>query len=450
MHYLSLDPAPALPRLMERRLLTVGSSSGISRSPDATFLALAEADPRSHPEAAGLPSPSSPAIPALSPSGADLPFPPIANAPPWAAATESMRRALRSLERATRSFLARRRAPKTSPKLGEKTPVQALSHPLLLLDSFPEGLLTFDSSGAISAANPEAHRILKAIPGTLPGQSGERYFSGWPQLLQLGPSNVPLNAITDLQGHPLAVEGTFLVALQGGTLQRAALLRDLSEHVLVERNILRTSEQERRQIGQELYDGVVQQIAANKMLTQLLARQLLREDSPLALQAQKVAQNLHEALEQASFLVRGLVPLGVFDRGLAQALQRLAAQTQASSPARCLLICGEGADIADPEIALHLYLIAQEAVANALRHGQARTITLSLTREGTSALLSLVDDGVGFLDKSAPPHSGLGLRTIRHRAQLIGARLDILTSPQRGCQILCQLLHFYPPTPLPP
>ncbi len=454
MHYQTTDAASALPHLMGPHLLALGRRL-TPRRRGAPAPSWTEPAPFAPAGAAAFQPPSGP------PSG-PLPAPPRSGAPPSCAATPSwaaaalaaLPKSLARLERATRSLLARRRAPKPTPQgAPESSAASSANSPrhnsggtLPPLTAYPEGLLTFDAAGTIAAANPAAHRILGAAPGALPGQCGQRYFSHLVGLLQVGPSHVPLGAVTDPQGRPLAAEGTFIAAQQGRTLQRSAVLRDLSEQVLMERNILGASERERRQIGQELYDGVVQQIAANKMLAQLLAQQLLLQDSPLATQAQKMAQNLHQALQQASSLVRGLVPLGVFDQGLSQAMQRLAAQTEASSPARCLLICAEGADIADPEVAMHLYHIAQEAVANALQHGQARTITLSLTRDGHTALLSLVDDGVGFAENAALPHSGLGLRAIRHRAQLIGAHLEILSSPQRGCQIHCRLLHCYPTT----
>ena len=436
MHILLIDAPSPRPRSLERHLVALGYRV-TPLSSHVTYLALAGAEPPAQPlaEAAGLPRLSPSASPLFPPgASAPLPSPPAPASAP--AVLHALPLALNHLEQATRRLLELRR----TENLDGESPFGSLAQ----MESFPDGLLAFDLSGLITAANPAAHRLLAAAPGSLPGQPGTRYVAPLPPFLTAEPFTGPLGAATDRSGHPLAVEASFIATPHDGTLHRIAVLRDLSAPLRLEREILDASERERRQIGRDLYDGVVQQIAAVKMLAQLLAEQLLSAEAALAPPALKVAHSLQEALQQASSLVRRLVPLGVFDHGLVQALQHLAAQTQASSPARCLFTHDPGADIADPDLGLQLYRIAQEAVAHALGHGQARTLILSLTREGSSAVLSMVDDGFGFPEHGAPPRSGLHL--LRHRAQLLGARLDILRSPLRGGELHCRLHDCYPKT----
>jgi len=92
----------------------------------------------------------------------------------------------------------------------------------------------------------------------------------------------------------------------------------------------------------------------------------------------------------------------------------------------------------DKAVSLHLYYIAQEAVSNAIRHGQATRVTVDLTRSGDRLLLAIQDNGRGF---PAPARSaiGMGIRIMRYRARMIGATLELRSQPAAGTKITCAL-----------
>jgi len=87
----------------------------------------------------------------------------------------------------------------------------------------------------------------------------------------------------------------------------------------------------------------------------------------------------------------------------------------------------------DTFVATHLFRIAQEAVANSLKHARADTITITLGVEEGRLCLSVIDNGVGIRDVEASP--GMGMRIMRYRADLIGAQFVVRRGDQSGTRI---------------
>jgi signal transduction histidine kinase len=120
------------------------------------------------------------------------------------------------------------------------------------------------------------------------------------------------------------------------------------------------------------------------------------------------------------------------------ALSELAAGTQAMTGIECEFLSEESVLLPDTNGATHLYRIAQEAVNNALKHARARKIGISLTEQNGSWKMSVTDDGRGF-SAASEKHSGLGLRLMKYRAQLIGASLETDSAPGKGVRVTCTL-----------
>jgi two-component system CheB/CheR fusion protein len=118
------------------------------------------------------------------------------------------------------------------------------------------------------------------------------------------------------------------------------------------------------------------------------------------------------------------------------ALLELAESTSALTQVQCQF-SRSGIEMSpNPSTASHLYRIAQEAVANALKHGQPRKILISLCQKRDRLVMEVFDDGKGFL-LSTGSGPGLGLRVMRYRASLFGGELQVKTSPGRGTRITC-------------
>jgi signal transduction histidine kinase len=102
------------------------------------------------------------------------------------------------------------------------------------------------------------------------------------------------------------------------------------------------------------------------------------------------------------------------------------------------LQCEPNIKITGNAVAVHLYRIAQEAATNAIKHGHAKCILLSLTSNKSRLILKVKDDGAGF-PAAAPQGKGMGLRVMHHRARMIGASITLRQSKGGGVTVTCAL-----------
>ena len=97
--------------------------------------------------------------------------------------------------------------------------------------------------------------------------------------------------------------------------------------------------------------------------------------------------------------------------------------------------------IHDDAMATHLYHIAQEAVNNAIKHGQARNILIRLSAEDGWGTLLISDDGTASR-KTTPAISGMGLHIMSYRAGMIGGRLEVRRESTRGGRVSLACSHW--------
>jgi PAS domain S-box-containing protein len=213
---------------------------------------------------------------------------------------------------------------------------------------------------------------------------------------------------------------------------------DITEREELEREVLEIAALEQRRIGQELHDSVGQELTGLGLLADALAQRLSAESANVATLAEKVVQGIGRVRAQVRSLSHGLVPVEVDPEGLRAALEQLAASAQESCGCVCTFESASPLTVADPDLATHLFRIAQEAVSNALRHGQARHIRIALGAESGAVTLTVQDDGVGF---DEPPRGvkGLGLRLMRYRAGVIGGSLSVTRSASGGTAVSCRV-----------
>ncbi len=227
----------------------------------------------------------------------------------------------------------------------------------------------------------------------------------------------------------LLAEAFLVFRLAVGRLRQAALDRSrLQQQELVNRELSVASETA-RSIGMDLHDGVCQTLTAMSMQARSLEQALASHESQP--QAGGLVTWTGQALDQVRAAARRLCPIDIEQAGVGAALEELAEATRAATGVDCRSHCADSMPAPGGE---DLYHIAQEAVANAPRHGHAQAISISLRQEGACGMLEIMDDGAG----TAPiVSSGLGLRSMRHRAQRLGGALAAGPRPGGGWRVAC-------------
>jgi PAS domain S-box-containing protein len=240
----------------------------------------------------------------------------------------------------------------------------------------------------------------------------------------------------------LAVFGRFYYKESGEAVRFLGVAFDITrrkqlEREALQREVLAMTAREQRQIGQELHDGVGQELTGLGLMAQSLTQRLPEAavEKRVALRLLAGLDSLHQKVRELS---RGLIPVHVESRGLAAALDDLAARTTEASGVSVTAECPDWVEVPDHATATELFYIAQEAVSNALRHGRPRNIHLTLLTVPDGLRLHIKDDGLGLPD-GLEQSDGLGLRIMRHRAGVIGGVLQIGPLQGGGTVVTCTL-----------
>ena len=192
----------------------------------------------------------------------------------------------------------------------------------------------------------------------------------------------------------------------------------------LEKEILAVSERERRLIGHDLHDSLCQHLTGTALAGQVLGEKLAAKSLPEANDAYRVVELTEQGITLARNLARGLSPFQLEAAGLQGSLETLASSASEQFGIACRFKGDTAPDIADIATATHLYRIAQEAISNAVRHGKAKSVRITLGMNDDDCVLLVEDDGTG-LPEPLPAHPGMGLRIMQHRASMIGGAFHI-------------------------
>jgi len=229
--------------------------------------------------------------------------------------------------------------------------------------------------------------------------------------------------------------------------ERTAELRgQIAARQQLEEEILRISEREQRRIGQDLHDDLGQQLAGAWMMADVLARTLAVNDAPEQEDARRLCNQLGISLNHTRALARGLHPVAPEQGGLGAAFKNLAERSVHLFGIHCRFESRAKIHLEDQRTGTHLYRIAQEAINNAVRHGRAKNVILSLSKARGAAVLRVRDDGIGMQEPAAG-HEGMGLRIMRYRAEMISGTLAIENTAKPGTTVSCTFPLQATPTP---
>jgi signal transduction histidine kinase len=214
------------------------------------------------------------------------------------------------------------------------------------------------------------------------------------------------------------------------------ILIDVTEQRRLENEMLDASASEQRRIGQDLHDGLGQELAAVAFMARTLEQKLAANSPEEAREAARIGRMIDETVGHTRDMVSILNPVGTDRDGLMGALATLSAGISSVYKIPCVFEPEEAVPVDDSTVATHVFRIAQEAVNNAVRHGEPRRIEVALSAGRDECTLEVTDDGRG-LPEGWRDSPGMGLRAMRHRAQMIGGSLHAGRGPEGGTVIRC-------------
>ncbi|MCM2252824.1 MAG: sensor histidine kinase, partial [Ramlibacter sp.] len=215
----------------------------------------------------------------------------------------------------------------------------------------------------------------------------------------------------------------------------AELQSEMAERRQLEIALVRFSEEQRRAIGSELHDGLGQHLTSLSLLCESLRQRLVEGARPEAEVARRIGELISAAAAMNRSAARGLYPVALEHGGLVAALERLADDTTSLQSMTCTVCVDREVEVGDPLVAINLYRIAQEAVHNAVKYSRAGGVRIELVRLDGQHRLTLSDDGVGLDARRAGPDAGMGMYSMRYRANLLGGTLEVSANSPRGTTI---------------
>jgi signal transduction histidine kinase len=217
-----------------------------------------------------------------------------------------------------------------------------------------------------------------------------------------------------------------LVVLESGRLESE--LRSRTEELRRSSGrIVAAGEAERRKIERDLHDGAQQRLTAIQIKLALLRE---RSDAhALAPELDEIGEDANAAVEDLRSLAHGIYPPALLERGLADGVRSLAKTLPVQ-----IEVVDRGIERCSPSIEGTVYFCLLEAVQNAMKHaGSGVRITVTLDRIDDDILFEVADDGRGFVPEDAS--AGIGLTSMRDRAEAVGGEIEIMSSPDAGTRI---------------
>jgi PAS domain S-box-containing protein len=315
----------------------------------------------------------------------------------------------------------------------------------MILETMREGVVLVALNGRVEFTNPAFDRLFGRTSDELAGTSILELFhfrqvqsptAAWEGLLgqhNRGGKRDMLFRRRD--GSQFAGEVLSAEIELNGEKRILVVVQDVSERKQLESEIIEIANTERRRLGADLHDGLGQELTGISLMLRSLAKSAGLAAFDTAPELNEIIMLVNHAIQSARKMALGISPVTLERGGLLPALQTLVSWSRHSYnidvrlrlSIRCPLLIGESA-------AAHLYLIAQEAINNAVRHGRARSITVTLRTSRTLASLSITDDGAGIAAIPARG-AGMGLKLMEYRSAVIGGVMRIKPLPGGGTRV---------------
>jgi PAS domain S-box-containing protein len=323
---------------------------------------------------------------------------------------------------------------------------RAIATQARMIESMLEGVAVINERGMIEITNPAFDMMFGFRRGELIGHEMAS-LAGWPfeqpeRWQRAGTENLRSQRVEfdgrRADGGHFAAAGVLSRFEVIGRNHSLVVLQDVSERKQLERAILEAVNREQYRIGNDLHDGLGQELTGIALMLRGLAGRVTNEYAAILPEIEGITRLVSNAIESTRALARGLSPVNLERGGLQDALEGLA--MHAAEIYNVEIACTHRLGASRPlnaELANHLYRIAQEAVRNAVRHGEARSIRLHLHVARAKVRLTITDDGKG-MPPQAESAPGMGLKIMRYRARILGGEVNFERSSPTGTRIVCE------------
>jgi len=324
---------------------------------------------------------------------------------------------------------------------------QAIAEAILTTSS--DAIITTDAKGIIQSVNKSVSKMFGYKSDELIGEnlkklmplpysiSHDKYMNnyletGEKKIIGIGREAQGLRK----DGNVFPIELAISEIMCEGSRIFAGIIRDMSTRRELERRIIESSNEERRRIGRDLHDGLGQMLTGIRMLSENLARKLKANALPGAEEVEEISGMIKDADEMARTIARDMVQVEIEQKGLVVAIKDLCYRTKKMTGITCNLVTGNGVEIDNQSMSLHLYRIVQEAINNAVKHGKAKHIEIRMSNTDHHLAITIDDDGVGFGEK-LENHKGKGIQIMNHRAGMMGGLLELFRTEDNKTRLRC-------------
>ncbi len=311
-----------------------------------------------------------------------------------------------------------------------------------VMEAVPDPIVVYDMEGRVTYMNPAFTKVFGYTLEDSMGNTMDHFVpkAHWKETMECIEKILKGAVVPRLETKRKAKDGTLIDVTtrgsvycdqKGNPVGSVITHRDISEVKHLEKAIMETGEKERQAIGNDLHDDLCPHLIGIEGLIKVLKNKVDGQSSEADRLSDQVSELIRQAISKTRGLARGLCPV-YFTHGLEAALQDLVTNTRMIHQVDCQLETSH-IIVDNHMVTLNLYHIAGEAVRNAIRHGHADTILISMDVADNQFDFSIQDNGSGI--DPAPGSKGMGLRIMNYRAKIIGASLVISSDSQNGTLI---------------
>ncbi|SLM32092.1 exported hypothetical protein [Desulfamplus magnetovallimortis] len=278
-----------------------------------------------------------------------------------------------------------------------------------VMEAVPDPIVVYDMEGRVTYMNPAFTAVFGYSFDDCAGHKMDHFVprEHWKETMDGIEIILKGNTLPRTESRRKTKSGKLIDVTIRGSVYRnrdgepvgsVITLRDVSEVRSLEKSIMEIGERERQKIGNDLHDDLCPHLIGIEGLASVMKKRVQQSSAESAALADQIIELIKEGISKTRRLARGLCP-AYFNHGLVSSLKELVINTRLLYGIECTLECRCSIDIHHQIVVINLYHIAGEAVQNAIRHGRAENvkITVDVDEENHENLqISISDDGRGI------------------------------------------------------